>query len=182
MRRRGRTSRVRRGFTLIEGLATIAILGAIGSVASTVILSSVDSYIAAATMAEIHTEASIALDRMARELRKIPLDASAAGIAPDIDDVTSTTITWEVNSYVSLISGNLWIKIAGGTASILLSDVTAFTPKLYDESNSLIVLPVTTTACDPIRRIELTITVQRYGVSETLRSRVFLRSTMEGAG
>jgi len=182
MRLRRSKSRARRGFTLIEGLATIVVLGAIGSVASTVILASVDSYIEAATMAEIHTEASVAMDRMARELRNVELDTAAAGIAPNVDAVTSTTITWETDCYISLIAGKIWIRIDGGTASVLLADVTAFTPKIYDESNTLIALPVNTTACDPIRRIELSFTIERYGVSETLRSRIFLRSTMDGAG
>ena len=36
-------------------------------------------------------------------------------------------------------------------------------------------------ACDDIRRVSLTATVQRHGVSHTLRAKVFIRSTMHGS-
>ncbi len=51
------TRQFRRGFTLIEAIATIVILGAIGSMTSMMIANSVDCYAAATTSAQLHTEA-----------------------------------------------------------------------------------------------------------------------------
>ncbi len=172
----------RRGFTLIEAIATITVLAIVSSVASGIILQATDGYLEGSTTAQLHTEAALALDRAVRELRKIDLDSAAAGVAPDIDDVTTTSIAWETNNLLSLVASDLQLQINGGAASRLLTPVTTFQVKALDESNAVLGLPLTGAACDAIRRLELTITVQRYGTSVTLRTRVFLRSTMMGGG
>ena len=88
-RRTHRSRRDRRSFTLVESIATIVVLAIVSSVSSGVILQATDGYVDATTKAQLHTEASTAMDRMVREIRKIPLDPAAAGIAPDIPLFTS---------------------------------------------------------------------------------------------
>ena len=181
MRGRPRIKR-RRGFTLIEALATIVILAALGSVASTVLLSSADGYFDASTRSQLHSEISMALDRAVRELRKIKLDSSAPGIAPDINIYASIGLLWHTpRSLLVGFGGILYLQIDGGPLTVLLHDVTGFTVTAYDQSNNVIAAPQFNAGCDPIRRLELEVTVTRYGVSETLRTKVFLRSTMDGA-
>ena len=172
----------RRGFTLIEAILTISVLAIVSSIASGIILQATDGYLEGSTTAQLHTEASMALDRAVRELRRIDLDGGAAGVAPDIDDVTGTSIAWEANNLLSLVGSDLELTINGGAASRLLTPVTAFQVRALDESNAVLALPRTGVGCDPIRRLELTITVERYGTSVTLRTRVFVRSTMAGGG
>jgi prepilin-type N-terminal cleavage/methylation domain-containing protein len=172
----------RRGFTLIEAIVTISVLSIVSSVVSGIILQATDGYLEGSTTAQLHTEAALALDRAVRELRKIDLDSAAAGIAPDIDDVTSTSIAWEANNLLSLTGSNLELQINGGAVSRLLTPVTVFQVRALDESNAVLGLPLTGVACDAIRRLELTITVERYGTSVTVRTRCFLRSTMSGGG
>ena len=75
IRRRSPARSVRRGFTLIEAIATIVVLAIIGSIASLIILTAVDGYTDAATGAQLHIEASTAMDRIVRELRKVALDS-----------------------------------------------------------------------------------------------------------
>lgn len=178
----------RRGFTLVESMASVVVLGVLASIASYLIVDSVDKCMDAMTAAQLHSELSVALDRVERELRKIDLDAGAGGIAPDITDVTvvgpTQKVVWEdpipTVYQLSLSGSTVQLKVAGGTLATLLTDVTAFTITVYNESNASIGLPLTGAGCDPIRRIQVDVTVTRNGVSESLRAKAFIRSTMEG--
>ncbi len=172
----------RRGFTLIEAVATMTILAAIATVASNIILTSADGYLDASTSAQLHTELSIGLDRLVREVRNIDLDDSASEIAPDIDAVTPSSIDWGGNNSVALVGTEVQITEDGGIAAILLTDASSFSIQCYDEDNTALSTTLSGSGCDVIRRIELTISLQRHGVTETLRTRVFLRATMQGAG
>ena len=182
MKLRNNIRYARRGFTLIESIATIIILAIIGSMASMIIVNAVDGYVDAATEAQLHTEASTAMDRIVRELRKIPLDSAAAGVAPDIDDVTATSITLATGTQIILVGNKLQIANAGPPLKDLLEDVTAFSVQTYDESNTDLAATLTGAACDPIRRIALELTLQRAGAIATLRTKLFIRPTMSGGG
>jgi hypothetical protein len=158
----------------MESMATVAVLAIMGSITSFLILDAVDGY----------TE--IALDRAVREIRMIELDAYATGIAPNIDDVTPTTIIWtdsDVDSYLlQQLDSDLVLQVDSGPAAVLLADVTAFSVTTYDEDNSQLAASLTGDSCDAIRRLELEVTVERGGVSESLRTRTFIRSTQSLGG
>jgi prepilin-type N-terminal cleavage/methylation domain-containing protein len=174
--------RLRRGFTLIEAMATIVVLAALGAAASNILLAGLDGYVNAATAAQLHTEASIALDRIVRELRRVSLDSAADGIAPDIDSVTASTIAWGGDSSLALDGTTLMFVDDGAAAAVLLSDVAAFAVQCYDEDNTPLAVELSDDACDPIRRVAIIVSLERRGVVETLRAKVFIRSTMTGAG
>lgn len=167
----------------MESVATIVILAALGSVTSSVVLTGIDGYLDASTRSQLHTEASIGMDRMVRELRRIALDPSATGAAPDIDTISATSISWHGGDDAIALSGtDLLLTSGGGAAAVLLTDVSSLTVAAFDESNVSVSLPAAGAGCDAIRRVSLTVTLDRAGVTETLRSRIFLRSTMEGGG
>ena len=184
IKRTSSNSGICRGFTLIEAIATIVLLSILGTFGSLIILNSTESYIDATTVSQLHSELSISLDRIVRELRKIELDSGAAGVAPDIDSVTTTSIAWrdsDGDAYSLSLSGtNLMLVVNGGASNILLSDVTGFTLGTYDESNDLLPSSLSGAACDPIRRVEISITLTRQSVSETLGTKLLIRSTMSG--
>jgi prepilin-type N-terminal cleavage/methylation domain-containing protein len=179
----------RRAFTLIESMATVAVLATLGSIASFVLLDALGDYAKSVTSAQLHAEVSIALDRAMREIRMIDLDGGAASQpAPNITDINAAgdTIQWtdDASAAYSLAKSgsDLMLEVAGGGADILLSDVTAFSVQAYDDDNAVLANPLTGAGCDDIRRVELTITAARDGVSESQRSRVFICSTMSGGG
>ena len=58
--------------------------------------------------------------------------------------------------------------------------VTTFTLTYYDRDNAVIASP--SAAISSIRSIQLTVTATKASISETLRSRVFLRSLSRGSG
>ncbi|MHC4415053.1 MAG: prepilin-type N-terminal cleavage/methylation domain-containing protein [Planctomycetota bacterium] len=176
----------RRAFTLIESMATVVVLAVLASITSFLIVNSVDGYTEAATTAQLHAEASIALDRAMREIRKIELKDT--GVAPNITSINAAgdSIQWtdvDTDSYaLSLVGTNLELTVKNVGPAVLLSDVTAFSVQAYNESNAVMVNPLSGGGCDNIRRIALDVTLARSGVSQSLRTKVFIRSTMSGAG
>ena len=177
----------RRGFTLVESMATVAILGTLGSTASFLILNAVDGYTDAATRAQLHAELSIALDRAMREIRKIELKGDAVGeVAPNITSISGTSLKWEDYpaglEYELLWSGSeLQLKVAGGGLATLMTNVTNLTITGYDDGADPDAVVASCSPCLTIRRISVEVTAERGGITESLRFKVFLRSTMSGA-
>ena len=178
----------RRGFTLVESMATIVVLGVLGSAASFLVLDAVDGYMDAATRAQLHAELSIALDHALREIRKIELDSTAVGeVAPNITSISATSLVWENSaaqeSSLTLSGTDLLLKVAPAGAATLMTNVTDLTIKGYDDGvdPDTEVGPCPPPVCGTIRRISVEVTAERGGISESLRFKVFIRSTMSGA-
>ena len=177
----------RRGFTLIESMATVVVIATLGSIASLLILTAVDGYSDAANSAQLHAELSVALDRAAREIRKLELDSGATGVAPNVTsiNIAGDDLQWtdsDSDNYRLVRAGtDLMIEVDGGGAAVLLSDVTSFSVQTYDQDNAALANPLAGAACDDIRRVALDVTCQRNDSTERLRTRVFIRSTMAGA-
>jgi hypothetical protein len=174
-----RRSSIRRAFTLVELVATMTVLGAMGSVVSVVLTSAIDGYTRASTAAQLNGELSIAMDRIDQLLRYIPYNGVSG---PDIVSVTASSISWQANWSLTLVGGEVLLSENGGSAAVLLSDVTSLSVQAYDENNIALAANLSGSACDPIRRIAITIAMQRNGVADTLKTRVFLRAMATGAG
>jgi type II secretory pathway pseudopilin PulG len=172
----------RKAFTLVETIATMTVLAALGTVLSFMIGGAAASYADAATRSELSVALSVALDHIDRELRNIELDTGASVPAPDIDLVEPARIEWSGDWSLSLSGSNLEIVRGGAPSAVLMSDVTSLTIQAFDESNTALASSLSGSACDPIRRLSIEVTVQRAGIAETLRSKVFIRSLTTGAG
>jgi hypothetical protein len=172
---------VRRGFTLVEAIAAISVVAALGSVSSAVIFSGITSYRDGSVRAQLHAEESAAFDRISRALWSINRDSSVSVTAPLISSVTNTSISFNTNWSLSLSGTTLLLSENGGTANAIMNDVSAFTITAYDQSNAALTLPLSGTGTQPLRRIQIQVTGTRQGVSDSLRTRVFLRCTMAGA-
>jgi prepilin-type N-terminal cleavage/methylation domain-containing protein len=171
----------RRGFTLVEAIATMAILGAVGAAASGLILTATRSYTDAAFAAQLQAEASAAMDRMMRELRWIRIDPDSAAPVPIVSQVTATSISFNGNWSLSYSGGQVQLVENGGTAMVLLSDVSAFSISTFDQDGSALGATLSGAECGAIRRIQVQFTLTRSGASQTLRSRCFIRGMMQGA-
>lgn len=171
----------RRGFTLVETICALVIVATIGSVSSGIIYSAINSYRDASTRAQLHNDCSAALDRLTKVLWSIPRDTSATVVAPLISNVTASSISWNTNWTLTLSGTQLMLTESGGTARSVLDNVTAFTVTCYDESNAALAASLSGSATQAIRRIKIEVTVSKQGATETLRTRVFIRSLMAGA-
>jgi prepilin-type N-terminal cleavage/methylation domain-containing protein len=170
---------VARGFTLVEAVATMTILAVVSVAASRIIFTAADNYAGSAVRSELSASASAAMERIAFELRRIPSRDGAPGV-PRIDSVTPAAIAWGGNSTLAHTGTALTLMIDGGAPRTLLGDVQAFSIACFDSSNQPLAANLSGSACDAVRRIELTLTLSRAGASETLRTRVFPRSAAGG--
>jgi prepilin-type N-terminal cleavage/methylation domain-containing protein len=180
MNRRRLPNSGRRAFTLVEAIVTIVILAALAVSTSGLIFDALTVYRDMSLHAQLQQEASSALMRICDEVRKIPLDPAAATPSPLISSVTASSLAWNSNWTLTFSASKLQLVESGGTAATLLDGVTAFTIACFDESNNALSASLSGSACATVRRIQFTLTVQRQGISESIRSRVFLRSTMAG--
>ncbi len=176
-----------RGFTLIEATASIAIISVLGLTASVLINGSVGTVRTSLIRAELHTSASVALDRLVREVREIAEDPDSDEPAPWIDEATASSIAWSGNSQVLLEDDRLMLQIDGGPSDVLAQPVTALTLRYFDQENQELTPPDggfsrTDGSTAPIRRISVQITLSRNGVTETLRSKAFIRTMSDGSG
>ena len=123
---------MRRGFTFVESMATIVVLGVLGSTSSFLVLDAVDDYTDASLSAQLQAELSIAMDRAMREIRKIELDASAAGVAPDITSMVVASLQWEDSSgnayHLVKVGTELQLQVAGGALATLMTGHTHCLP------------------------------------------------------
>ncbi len=177
---------MRSGFTLMESIATIVIIAILGSIASFLVVDAVDGYVAASGSAQLHAEASLAMDRIMRELRKIELDPDHVpppDVAPHIDAVTANSITWDETStgvhslsWSTTAGDPVMLQVDGAAAIILVDDVTAFTVSTFDHADA------GSPALIDIRRIAVVLAVTRSGITQSVQTKVFIRSTMSGGG
>lgn len=170
----------RRGFTLIELIATIVVLSVLGTVSAGIIFTATDGYLSASTTATLHNEASLAMDRITRELREIARDGSAA--VPHINEISADAIRWEEDSELFVEGQSLMFRDRGETPVALANRVAVFAVQSFDEENDALPASMNGDACHDIRRIELTLTLSRHGESEVVRTRVFVRAAMRDGG
>jgi prepilin-type N-terminal cleavage/methylation domain-containing protein len=175
-------TRARRGFTLVEAIAAMAVIGLLGSLSAALLFRAGESYRTAAVGAQLHAELAAALDAAERTIRSIPANPGGAG--PDIVQVTPTLITWngsQGTGRLELSADQVLLSTDGEPAAPILTDASALDIRCFDEAGSALAANLSGAAAEPVRRVEVTITVQRAGITETLRTRVFIRSMASGA-
>lgn len=87
MQRRTQAQDVR-GFTLIEIVLTIVLVGIVAGVAAVIIMQGTSAYSTGRSRLEAHEQARFALERMSREVRQIRSRAAAP-----VDDIITMTAT-----------------------------------------------------------------------------------------
>lgn len=172
MTRRARTCST--GFTLVEAVAALAIIGVVVGIAANILFTSADAYTQSNTRADLVVQADAAMQRMVRELREIPLREGQ----PQIEVIAEDALMWGPDDYTLSESSGTITLIKGPEERVIATDVTSFLLVGFDESNSQIPPNSVDEEAARTRRIEITLTVERDGVSHTLRTRAHLRTTM----
>lgn len=171
-----------RGFSLIEVLAVIVILGIIGGISSSLILTNVASFTESSGRIQLHGEASVTLDRIVREFREIDPDPDTGPPHPDISQAGSTYLRWSGTHSLRLNGETLLLNTDGVHEDALCESVSELALDFFDESNQslLVAHAVPGAELQDIQRIAIRLSVTRQGMTETLTTRVFIRAGMTG--
>jgi prepilin-type N-terminal cleavage/methylation domain-containing protein len=152
------------GFTIIEFVLSIAILGIIATAVAPTIYAAVSQYSLIWSRRAVVAEVQSGMDRMLYEIRLIPGSAQVTTIGASsftFQYPTGTSITY------SLSGGNI---LRG--SDILIAGVTALAFAYYDEDGN-----VTATAAN-VRSVGITLTATVSGsTAYSYRSRVFIHNT-----
>lgn len=149
-----------RGFTAVELVLSIAILGVLGLALGPGIATSVQSYQLIASRRAGVAEARAAMERMVREIRQIPASAQVIGIGASsfqFQFPAGTAITYS-------LSGSNLLR----NSDVLAANVSALAFTYYDEAAA-----VTATAAN-VRSVGISITTT---MPFTLQTRVFIPNT-----
>lgn len=176
-----------RAFTLVEVISCVAILATVAAVSAQLIVSATTTFSEIAIRAELHARLSGAMERIVRELSYVQIDPAAAPVGADIGTYTATAMTWNTElsnpgaitsagSVRSLTSG--YVDTTAGVSQTLLPNAT-LTLEYFDQNNAVV---TGTTNGTSIRRVQITLAATESGVTESIRTKVFLRSTMTGSG
>jgi prepilin-type N-terminal cleavage/methylation domain-containing protein len=156
----------KRGFSIIEFIVVMAILGILSGICIPLVMQSVEAYLYHSKRAEELESAVIAVGRMTREIRRIR-DTSSVVTATSSSfgfiDSSSNTITFS-------LSGSTLMRTFGGTLNGLADNVTALTFTYYDASGT--VLPSPTLNPTNIRRIQIDLTFTLSSSQLNFRSQV----------
>ena len=149
-----------RGFTPVELVLSIAILGILGTALGPGIASSVKTYSLTASRRQTTAEARAGMARMVAEIRQIPGSAQVISIGAtsfQFQFPVGTTITYS-------LSGSNLLR----NADVLVANVSSLAFAYYDESGA-----VTAVAAN-VRSVQISFTTT---APMTLRTRVFLVNT-----
>lgn len=183
--------RLSRGFTLVELVATMAIVGVIGTVLAGVILRAAEANTKTGARGDLYADASTAMDILVRKFRSTPIRGGSNPGCGSILSFDNNLVTWDDQSQLEFTSGSIKLRdVAGGDPVGLspvevLGGVTSFTltPKDKDDANVFTTYgggPLDNKQSEDITRVVIQFTVSRHGHSVTLRSRAFIRANISG--
>lgn len=120
------------------------------------------------------------MDRLVAAVQSIGLDPDETTVCPHTTKTKSNSIEWLDASNrqyeISSSGSNVTLKEADGPAVVLLSNVTNFRIRTYNQSNVQLADNLNHANSHNIRRVGIEITTQRNGRSVTLRTKVFIRA------
>src|SRR3990170_5276914 len=169
----GGTSNLK-GFTLVEIVITIVLIGIISGIAAMIILQGVRAYSDEQSRSDVHYQARLAVERMAREIRtarqQSEIGTAVLGTITGnptnsfiFTDITGTTITYS-------LTGTTLNRTVGGSPSPLAQSVTALEFQHYTSAIAL----TTTPAC--VWVVEINVTDTQGANSLQIRTRVHPRN------
>jgi len=156
-----------RGFSLIELVIVIVLLGVVASIGGMVLRAGLLSYLQSKEASKAGGQINLAFERFCRELRR------AISIQSPLQ---STDITFTDSNGLSVRyyqQSNQWLRSENGGAAWPIADSIASLSMQYANTN----LATTSTASDVVS-IKISVTFNRQGSSETLSTTIAPRALL----
>jgi prepilin-type N-terminal cleavage/methylation domain-containing protein len=154
------------GFTLVEIVITIVLVTILSGIAAMIILQGVTAYTDEQSRSDVHYQARIAMERMAREIRVIRS-------APDITTFTATNLHFTDVSGATLgfeLLGTTLYRWNGASNEALATGINPFTFSYYQNDNTVAVL------VSDVWFVDITMTSQQGTEILPMRTRVHPRN------
>jgi prepilin-type N-terminal cleavage/methylation domain-containing protein len=162
------------GFTLVEIIITIVLVGILAGIAAMIITQAVRAYTGEQDRGDVQYQAQFALERMARELRSIRTPAeTGSNVLGTITgnpanrfiftDLSGTTISYG-------LTGTTLNRTVGGVPAPLAQGVTGLEFRHYTNANVLTTVPAN------LWFVEITMTVVRDTETVQMQTRVHPRN------
>ena len=156
------------GFTLIEIVITIVLVTILAGIAALIILQGVKAYSDEQSRSDVHYQARLAMERMAREIRHVRSCADITGPVNPSNTLSFTDITGTAVAF-SVSGGNLSRGV-----DILATGITSAQPfRFFDRSGNATVSCI---APNDIWFVDISLTAEQGAESLVLNSRVHPRN------
>jgi prepilin-type N-terminal cleavage/methylation domain-containing protein len=155
-----------KGFTLIELIITIAIVGIISVIIGSMLLGIINAWTFKFSRNDLLWDARIAINRMTREIRTVKNSTSVITASASqfrFIDTGNKNITY------SLSSTNL-NRTEDGAANLLAENVSSLTFTYYNSSDIVIPSPTVNPSATDIRRVRINLTFTKNGQNVYLQS------------
>ncbi len=164
----------REGFTLIEVVIVIVLIGVLATVLIQPFHQGVQSFIAVETRGDLTAEARQATTRMVREIRNV--DKKANKNAPTMSNANATSI-----SFNDVLRNSITFSLSGSTVqrntNTLADKVSSLQFRYFDGSNAeLTSLPLSGPNREKVRKIRVVLTMQEGGQTVTVTGEALLRN------
>jgi prepilin-type N-terminal cleavage/methylation domain-containing protein len=163
--------RSERGFTLIELILVMVIIGVLSAVIAPPLMEGTKGWTWTTQRKDLSQQARIAMDRIVREIRNTgrkaddtPCISSAAAASFSFSDVNGDLIN--CNSITFSLSGSQVLR----GAAVLADNVSAFQMTYYDNNNG------TTSTASAVRRLSIALTLSSGSQSVSLDNEVYLKN------
>lgn len=167
-----RPQRGEAGFTLIELVITIVLVGIIAGTAGMLLIKGTQAYIDEDRRSAATSQARLGLERMAREIRSIPQANAIGGPIANpsgslaFSDMGGLAITYAYNGATSTLSRTE----GAGPPMSLAEGVTTLEFRHYDKGGALTTTPAN------IWQVQIDLTVTKGGETQAFRVRVYPRN------
>ncbi len=156
----------KRGFSLIELIIVITIIGIISGVVGFTLFGAVDAWTFKFNRSDILWDGRLALNRMVRETREIKNTTSVTTAISsqfrfiNVDDLD---ITYS-------LSGTDLNRTEDSTANVLAEDVSSLAFTYYDSGGATIATPIVSPLETDINRVRINLTLTKNGENVYLQS------------
>ncbi|MDO8603296.1 MAG: prepilin-type N-terminal cleavage/methylation domain-containing protein [Candidatus Omnitrophota bacterium] len=150
---------MKRGFTLIELIIVIVVIGIIAGAMGYILLGAVDAWTFKAKRNDLLWDARLAINRIGREIREIKNLTSVTTASSSqfrFTNVNDNSITYS-------LSGASLNRTKDGAANILAQNVSSFSFTYYDSSGASIATPAVSPSATNIRRVRINMTLTNGG-------------------